>query len=346
MKRNLLTYLVLAVLVLGVTAESASAQGSDRRGTAGSTYLLVPTTARNAAMAAGATSGLSTMSGLEASQVNPANLMLNQGTNALFSRVEYVADIGVNTFGVAQAVGNNNIALTVTSWDFGDIPLQTEAQPEIDPDITFAPSFIQAGLTYARQFTDRIGAGVTAKLLSEEIDDVSATGIAFDAGMSYVVGETGLRFGVSLKNFGPQMAYQGDGLQRQVRIPGQRSDATTNAVVIESSDSELPSLLNFGVAYTADVAESVDLTVVGNFRSNSFEQDHFSGGLELGFREVLYVRGGYQFQEEMDQTMWDGWGFGAGLYLPFAGNRLAVDYAYQGVEFFDDVQMFTVSFTL
>src|SRR5690606_11083103 len=78
--------------------------------------------------------------------------------------------------------------------------------------LTYDASTTVAGLSYARQFTDRIAAGVTAKALSRSISTASSSGLAFDAGMTYVVGESGLRFGVSLKNFGPQMGFGGVGL--------------------------------------------------------------------------------------------------------------------------------------
>ena len=48
----------------------------------------------------------------------------------------YVAEIDVNYFGVAQRFGANQLALTLTNWGFGDIPLQTEASPDIT-DVTW-----------------------------------------------------------------------------------------------------------------------------------------------------------------------------------------------------------------
>jgi hypothetical protein len=267
------------------------------------------------------------------------------GTNVMFSNMQYFADIGVNTFGVAQRVGASNLAFTISSWDFGEIPRTTEVSPEIT-EFTFSPSFVQFGVSFARQLTDRIAAGATLKLLNEDIDLVSATGIAIDAGMSYNVGETGLRFGVALKNFGPQMSYSGDGLTQQVNLPGAPPNATTQAVSIEAEGFELPAVLNFGVSYTRELAQDVNVGLLGNYRSNSFAQDQFSGGLELDFRNLLYVRGSYELQEDMDQTAFDGWSMGAGVNFEFSGRAARFDYSYSSAEFFDAVQMFTVQVVL
>ncbi len=341
-------YILCGILMLGLFSMAISdVQAGDkkRRGTAGATYLLVPTTARMTSLGNGLTSGLSTLNGIEALSLNPAGLALNTGTSALFSRVNYVADIGINHFGVAQRFGNNNLALTVTSWDFGEIPLQTEADPEIS-SLTWTASTVVVGVTYAREFTDRISAGVTTKLLSERIDDVSASGIAFDAGMTYVAGESGFRFGVSLKNFGPSMKYAGVGLTRQAKLPEQPPHANQQAVSIEAAQFELPSMLNFGVSYTREFGAGAIVTLIGNFRSNSFSQDQYSGAIELSYQNLFYVRGGYQWEPDMDLTFFTGPSFGAGLNMELVGAKLSVDYAYRATDFFKAVNMVTASITL
>jgi hypothetical protein len=341
------TKLFLLCLVSAVCLSQAHAGDKERRGTAGSDQLLIPVTARTAALGAGFTSGLASASGLEGLFANPAALTVNAGTNALFSRTQYVADIGVNYFGIAQRFGANQLALTINTWDFGDIPLQTELAPEVS-EVTWTANYTTVGATYAREFTDRISAGVTFKLVSERIDDVSSNGMAFDAGMTYVVGESGLRFGVSLKNFGPSREFGGTGLKRQAETFDEAGNPLgyNTTVTIDGAEYELPSLLNFGVAYTRALGSAAEVTLMSNFRSNSFASDQYSAGLEVGLREILYLRGGYEFQNDMDLTFYSGANLGAGLNLSMGGTALTVDYAYRATEFFDAVQMVTASITL
>ncbi len=347
MKAKHLLIGIWAACLLSLVPTEAQAQfGQDiERTTAGSTQLLIPLTARSVGIGTGMTAGIANASGLEGLFANPANLTINTGTNVLFSRMEYVADIGLNYFGVAQRFGANQVALTVSTWDFGDIPLQTETSPEIT-EVTYTANFSTVGASFARNFTDRIAAGFTVKLVSETIDDVSSNGLAFDAGMTYVVGESGLRFGVSLSNFGPSRKYSGTGLVRFARLPEQSPAAQDQAVSIDGAEYELPSLLNFGISYTRALGEAADVTLMGNFRSNSFSQDQFSGGIEVGLLNVLYVRGGYEFEQDMDKTFFNGTNFGAGLNLEVSGTRLAIDYAYRATDFFDNVNLITASLTL
>ncbi|MEM9996522.1 MAG: PorV/PorQ family protein [Bacteroidota bacterium] len=338
--KRLIAIMALALLL---AAPRVQAQGDSAAGTAAADYLLLPMTARSAALGTTLTGGLSDLNGVEAIQSNPAALMTNAGTNALFSRTSYVADVGINYFGVAQRLGNNNIALTVTAWDFGDIPLTTAEQP--DPQgLTYGASTIVLTGTYARQFTDRIAAGLTTKVISESIDDVNASTVAFDAGMTYVVGESGLRFGVSLRNFGPKLTYGGNGLTRSLTV--QSTDNTGFPVSFDAESFELPSLLNFGAAYTRQVAEDLNFTVIGNFRSNSYNQDEYSGGLEVDFQRLVFLRGGFQIQEDMDATFYQGWNVGGGVNLNVSDVNFSVDYAYRGTDFFSSVNLISASITL
>ncbi len=344
MKNKVLIHLVLLVVLggtWGTTAVAQDVQGDDRAGTAAAEYLLIPLTARTAALGSTLTGGAANLSGVEALQANPAALMINPGTNAQFSRMEYVADVGVNYFGVAQRFGANNVAFTVSFWDFGDIPLQTEDAPELS-NRTFDATNVVLGATFARQFTDRIAAGFTVKGMNESIDDMNASGIAVDAGMTYVVGESGLRFGVSLKNFGPAMSFGGTGLSSS--SPTGEGNNTVPSE-ISALDSELPSLLNFGATYTRQFAGDVSVTALANFRSRAYDLDQYAFGLEAGYANLFYVRGGAEITSELDASFYQGWNVGAGLNLAYSGVGLGLDYAYRATEFFSGVNLFTVGFT-
>ena len=344
MKFKLLNVSVLAVALLGLSL-SAHAQGDDRAGTAAMEELLVPVTARTVALGASLTSGLNNLSGVEAVLSNPAALMTNRSTSVLFSRTEYLADIGINYFGIAQRFGNNNIALTLSSWDYGDIPRTTVEAPEVDPSLTYDASTSVLGLSLARQFTDRISAGITAKALGRTIDEATSTGLAFDAGMTYVVGESGLRFGVSLRNFGGAVEFSGGQLDLPLGTTGPGGTGTI-AGAIDDLSAELPSLLSFGAAYTRQFSGDISLTALGSFRSNAYDLDNYTGGLEFGYADLFFVRGGVNITTDQDQNAWDVWNVGAGLNIPVGGTSIGVDYAYRPSSVFSGVNMFTVGIDL
>ena len=345
MKTTFLTCCTLVAIVLaGMVAPQVAAQdngdsvsGDERAGTAAAEYLLIPLSARTAALGSTLTGGLSNLSAVEALQANPAAMMVGTGTSAQFSRMEYVADIGVNAIGVAQRFGSNSIALTVSAWDYGEIPETTVDSPDIT-NVTYDAGSTVVGLSLARQFTDRIAAGFTVKALSESIDDMTGSAAAFDAGMTYVVGESGLRFGVSLKNFGTKMSFGGSGLTT--------TGSGGTPVNIDVLESELPSLLNFGASYTRQFEGDLSVTALANFRSLAYDQDEYALGLEAGYANLFYVRGGFQMSQEMDATFYEGWNAGAGLNLSLSGVDLSVDYAYRGTQYFSGVNLFTVGLSL
>ena len=349
----LMTLMALSLMILSgpellaQTTRGSLGESGSRAGTAGASELLVPMTARTTALGGATAAGMADMGGVEALYANPAGLSLNSGTAAMFSRVEYVADIGVNYLALGQSIGaNSNIALTISSWDFGDLPTTTEASPE-NSNVTFDASYVTAGLSFARQLTDRIAAGVTVKIVSEKIADANASTVAWDAGMTYVVGESGLRLGVSLKNIGTELQFSGNGLIRQVNLPNQEPTANANTLMFEAEGVQLPTLLNFGAAYTTNLGASSAFTFLGNFRSNSFDQDQYSFALEYGFQELFYLRGGYVADEGLEESFFKGASYGAGLNLGLGGTaKLRVDYTIVPTDFFDDVQYITATIDL
>ncbi len=344
MKKQYRHFVVVLALLPGLVAFEALGQSNERYGTGALSELTVPVTPRTVSLASTLTGGMNGASGVEALISNPAAILINPSTTAMFSRMNYVADTGVNYFGVAQRFGSSNIGLTVTSWDFGDIPETTVENPEISPDNTWSAATIAVGLTYGRQLTDRIAAGITFKGLSQRIDDIDARTVALDAGMTYVVGESGLRFGVSLRNFGPQFSFNGVGLQDPIITASPAGDYEVPGE-IRDVRSELPSMLNFGAVYQREFAPELSATVLANFRSNSYDVNQYAGGLELNFQNVLFVRGGMDVPTQ-PLVHWAEWNIGGGLSLPVGPSRLMVDYAYRPSKVFNSVNVFAATFTL
>jgi hypothetical protein len=329
------------LLALGL---AGSAFGQDE-GSTSSNHLLVPLTARTVGMGTALTSGLTTMNAVEAGQANPASYSLNTNTSVLFSRMDYVADIGVNFLGFAQQIGNGTLAVTVNSWDFGDIALQEVDNPEPTATV-FEASAFTLGVGYARQMTDRIAAGISLKMATETIDDMSQNRVVFDAGMSYAVGESGLRFGVSLQNFGAAAAFEGSGFNRFAKDPNQPDNTSQSNFSVRVESFEAPSTLTFGASYTASLAGDLNATFAGNYASSGFGPDAYTGGLELGYRDLFYVRGGYQAFSSTDVSMYSGLAYGAGLNLDLGGLGLSVDYAYRATDYFSAPQIITVGVEL
>ena len=321
-------------------AQVATAQ---EEGSRTNTHLTVPLSARTASLGNATTGGLVNANVIETLQTNPAGLAANAGLSAMFSRMNYVADIGTNYFGLAQKVGNGNVAVTVNSWDFGDIARQTENSPEPVDDVSWTAKNLTIGVTYARQMTDRFSAGLTIKSATQTIDNMASSTIAVDAGATYLVGESGLRFGVVMSNFAGKSSFSGLGLTRRASNPGQPGNAAQTNFAIETESYDLPTSLSFGASYTKNLSGDLSTTILGNFRSNSTEAPNYAAGLEFSFKNLFYLRGGYEMSARQDNSMFTGANFGAGLNLNLSGTQVTVDYGMRMVQYFNTApQLITV----
>lgn len=346
MKATLLRAFLGATILLGLSQQALAQDvrtepNTDRTGTAAGMWLLLPVTAQTASLSGTGTATMAKMSGLDAATQNPAGLMLNTGTNAMFSRMQFVEDIGISHFGVAQRFGQNNVSLSVSALTTGREFTRTESSPDPTSE-TWTATFVSAGLGYARQFTDRISAGVTVKAISETMaTDLEGRAVAFDAGMNYVVPGQGLRFGVAVRNVGTAMSYGGDGLLfNKTTGTGQPIVGATKA-----ESYELPASLDFGVTYQRPFSADLSMTLATNFRSVQYANDQYGASLGLNFRNLFYVQGGYQHEPKRETSYFTGANVGAGLNIPFGRSNVKLDYTYTFTRVFNRMQFITVSAT-
>jgi hypothetical protein len=345
MKSTKLFTALAVLLAVVVLADSGYAQTSKRVGTAAATQLLIPVGARDLAMGG---ASIANSKGVEAVYWNVAGLgRMHSSAEGMFSNMSYIADIGVNNGTVGGRFGDFGvIALSITTLDFGDIPLTSQDDPENFSGRFYSPNFVTVGLSFARSLTDAISAGITAKIISEQIDRVSASGFALDIGVQYnrLIGIQGLELGVVVKNIGPQMAYDGPGLYKLARSSeGQRPEQRFKS---EAASYELPSTVEIGLGYTGNVQNNIEYALSGAFTNNNLYLDEYKVGAELGFgfdALMLYGRAGMGFipQAENDENIF-GNTFGAGLHYNASGIEITVDYAYRTVDLFDANNVFSV----
>lgn len=327
---------LLCVAVLLVTTTGVAQ--NQRIGTSAASELLIPIGARDLAQGG---ASIASSSGLEAIHWNPAGLARMPGSaEGMFSTMQYIADINV-VYGAAGAKFGEfgSVGLSLKSLSFGDIPLTTVDDPEGLAGATYSPSFITIGLTYSRQITDAASVGVTAKLINETIARVSSSGMAFDIGVQYhgLLNVHGLQLGVTIKNIGPQMKYDGSGLLRTAEASeGLRPEQYYKS---EAAGFELPSMIEMGAAYAGTVQDNMMYTISGSYTSNNLYVDEYRLGGEYGIALSgvnLYARGGYSFlpQVENKEDRIFGATLGFGISYNTGGTTLAVDYAYRQVDLF------------
>ena len=343
------------IIILLLTGTSVFAGNPDRVGQAGATELLINPWSRSSGWNGANSAG---MVGVEALRFNPGGLIGVPNSEFLFSRTIWLSgtDIFINSFGLTQRVGaakTGAIGLSVMSFDFGNIEITTVDQPEGGIG-TYSPSFTNIGISYAHMFSDRIRAGATVRLISQAIPDARASGVAFDAGLQYITDLGGdddkqrTRFGISLRNVGTPMRFNGDGLSRRGSFEGE--EHLTLTVDGRSASFELPTLINIGFAQEFHLTENDDhlVTTAFTFTSHSFSHDQFSFGIEYSLKNVVMLRSGYLYEKDIyskenRRNIYTGPSAGFSVNIPFGADKnktFAVDYSFRATMHFSGTHAF------
>lgn len=358
----------LSVLSAACLVFQANAGNPDRAGQAGATELLIHSYGRMSGWGGVNTAGIT---GLESAQLNIAGLAYTRKTDAVFSRTNWLVPTGVhiNSFGLAQKVGESGaLSLAINSLNFGEIERTTVENP--DGGIgTFSPQFINLGIGYAKKFSSSISGGLQVKVINEAIEDVKASGFALDAGVQYHtsskpgrknIKQDDIKFGISVRNVGPDMKFGGDGLSLKGRISGNNS--YDNTVENRVATFNLPSQVNIGASYDFRLDKDSatyfhKLTVAGNFVSNSFSKNQFVLGAQYGFKEFLFFRAGFTYEEgifkqlgpEGRETALTGFAGGFTIDIPLSksnDNKLGFDYSYRSTNPFNGIHTFGIRLSL
>ena len=359
------------------------AQGPVRAGQAGFTQLLINGWGKSSGMGNSYSAGVS---GVEAFHLNIAGLGRVQGSELGFSRTSWLGGTGINinTFGFGQKVGDDGaLGISVMSFSLGQIPITTVAQP--DGGIgTYKPSISNINVGYAYNFTDQISAGINMKVVSESTPDVRTSGVGFDAGLQFATElikdiatkktkylsdnpaakrGSDIRFGVSIKNIGPDLKYAGDGLATKSNI---NDNAFTTTTSQRADKTQLPSLINVGLAYDFRLDKKAGmywhrLTTAMNFTNNSFSSNQTSLGIEYAYKEILLLRSAFDYEKgifsyDTRRTAYTGVCMGASVQIPIAkkgekgvrenNNTIGIDYSYRATNPFSGTHTFGLRINL
>jgi hypothetical protein len=325
--------IILLVLLLTLCLTTAYAGNSKRIGTAGGQELMIPVGSRGTAMGG---SVVSNTWGLESIYWNPAGLASLEGTEAMFSHLPYIADINVNFGAVGTTIENvGTLAFSAKVIAIGDMKETTNEFPDGTGRV-YSPTLTVLGLTYARQLTSNVAFGATGMLIRESIFEVGASGAAFDVGFIYDPRWQGVKLGIAIKNYGPTMRFSGRGFDRNL---GGYQASPKNA------SFDLPSHIDLGISYNFLNRDKNSLTASGNYRSNNFQEDFYQGGLEYGYNERYFLRGGYNYSKQDDYIY--GLSLGAGITVPIGGtSKLTFEYSWNKTDVFDDNQYFTLKINM
>ncbi len=345
-----LFYTSIILMFGGVTLFAGN---PDRQGEAGATELLMNPWARSAGLHS---MTASMVGGVEAMRINPAGIGRIPGSQAMFGHASYLhpADINMNALGLSLQMGDHGaLGISLMTVDFGDLDVTTTNQPE-GTGATFSPTYFNLGLGYSHMFDNNISVGFLVRGVNQSITDVSAFGIAFDAGIQYVTGpQDNFKFGIALRNVGSPMQFRGEGLS--FRAPNPEDDFRFELRFNQRSATyELPSLLHIGVSYDLllGFGDRHRITPVANFTAHSFSRDDLGAGIEYSFAEMIMIRGGYKYEMGAgsaleDKGVYTGIAAGVSFLLNWGEDEntgLVIDYAFRDSNPFNGTHNISVGF--
>ncbi len=340
----------LLILVLIIFVGSGFGQEMKKTGTSGASILKVAVGAKATALA-----GAMTTTQGDVNQLfwNPAGITMGSGeTQVTFSYNNWIADLNHNAFAVAHTFGNlGTFAIGGMISGVGDIIANRDIQPGLEgveyvTDATFDFNTNVIALSYARQFTDKLSLGTTAKYYSETIDGVGVHSFMMDFGAIYQTGYKDLTIGARIQNLGQDMKYY----YVPIYMPLVFSFGASYSLI----NSDL-----FGLKGYVDAAKPLDADQM------------VLSGLEVHLYKRLFVRSGYKFNfqgtqdeylsrsvyypnEKVSRDSWlskqtynrtdEGMSVGAGIDIPYSGYRLTLDYTWTNFEVLDDVNRFSLTF--
>lgn len=259
---------------------------------------------------------------------NPAGLALIPGFAFNITHTGGFAGTSLENLAVVVPAAGGVVGVGIEAFLSGAMEETTEEQPE-GTGHTFSCNDFVVGISYGRMMTDKFAAGVTVKAINQNLANVSAFGFAIDAGGIYNTGIRGIRFGILLRNFGPDMRYSGDGLivDAEERGMGERA-------AILSEPYSLP--MTFQGGFAADIFSSPvsRMTLSGDIINIADQPATFGFGLEYSFLESFFLRAGYTGKNNRGVT------FGLGFRL--AG--VTLDYCYEDHMYMPALHRIAVSF--
>jgi hypothetical protein len=322
---------ILAVLALTAYLQELHAQ---KVGTSSLQFLKVMPTARATAMG---DAFVSLARGADATYWNPAGLTTMDHHEITTTLTSWIFDTKQIALAYGLPMGDwGYVGLQFHYIDYGtieetsvssiDLVVPPTGEPFFNAGLTgrtFTPYAYLIGLSYAYKFTDKFSAGGTIKyamesLWSDQVISITnpVTGevtdyktyadvILFDFGMMYNTGFRSVQMGVSVQNFGSQVAFA------KVAHPA-------------------PLAFRLGVSANLLGQEALLFTDEGNrftvsfdlFQPNDYKQQMHMG-VEYSFMDIVALRVGYKVDYDTE-----GLTFGGGLHTTVGGAPISFDYSY------------------
>jgi len=318
---------VLAAGLLLLAPAPVAAQNVSKVGTTAAEFLQIGVGARATALGSAFVASADDASAL---YWNPAGLAHLQGSEAFASHSEWLTDINFDYLGIGLNLGERGtLGFSLTMLSVPEMLVRTEDRQEGTGE-TFDAADLAIGISYGRAVTDRFSVGVTAKYIQQRIWHSTAQAFAFDIGTQFRTDFFGgLTIGAALYNFGTDLRMNGRDLRTFVD-PDPRQLGNNNSIPAnyEMDTFALPLNFQFGITARPVQSRMHQLMISADALHPSSNHESVNLGVEYGFQERFFLRGGYQALFLADQE--GGFSGGVAVHQPlFQGSLAKLEYAYR-----------------
>ena len=273
---------------------------------------------------------------------NPAGIARLPRGEAILIHTNWLVGTNFDFVGVVVPMGYlGSIAVNVISLSTDEMEVRTVQRPEGTGE-KFSYGDLSAGLSYAKNLTDRFSIGVNAKYISQRIWHMKAKGVAFDIGTLFKTRFNGLMIGMSISNFGASMKMEGKDVFVNYDEAPQFGGSNDQIPAFKKTDKfPLPLLFRVGVAMDILKSGSSRLTIAADAAHPNDNTEYINMGMEYVFNKNIALRFGYKNLFTLDTEEGFTAGFGTKLKLP-GGVALKIDYAYQDFGRLQNAQRFSL----
>jgi hypothetical protein len=242
-----------------------------------------------------------------------------------------------------------------------DDPSTTQREDEGEGLPKFSASDLAAGITYARNFTDKFSLGISMKYVREAIWEISSNGVGFDVGTLYYTGWKSVRLGMAMTNFGPDMKFGGRNLDANLYQTTWPSSYDAQPYTIKTTPYPMPLKFRVGLACDPLNKQPHHLTVAADLSHPNDGTEKFSLGAEYTWKDFVSLRTGYKYDQDArystsattadgvvhtlntNKSAMDNFSAGAGINYKLKGKMTArLDYAYTNMGYLESVHRFTL----
>ncbi len=314
MRSKAIQFVVVAILVAMLPAQSFATEPFAKVGTYALQFLKIGVSARAAGMGDAFTA---ISNDATATYWNPAGMVDVTRTSISVSQTWWPADIDLN-----YAAGVFTLPFVPGTFGVSARALTMDPQKERTIFLpegtgqTFDAGDMSFGVSYAKFFTDKFSSGGTVHFIHSGLAEKSVNTFAVDFGLVYRIGLWGMRLGMLIQSLGAEVNY-------------------------DDRSSKMPTVFKVGLAATPYARGVNTFQSVFEFSHPSDNDERINLGGEYSFNQFFFLRGGYNINADAAGVAG---GFGFRIDTSQTSD-LVLDYSWVDMDFLQEVHRVSLAFS-